>query len=170
MLLVVDASVARSATAGPGGGGAAARSTAALEAIRDSENRVAFNAELNQEWLRHQGAFGRSWFMQMLSTRRVERVSRTWEGQDALLTAAGDLAGNNPEAVAKDAHLVSLAMVTDQRVVSNDTRQRTLLARLLPQVPELGGLYWTSPMDRSTVPWLAEGAPANENLTLSSRA
>lgn len=169
--IVVDANVARAAGVGePGAGHPAPAAVAALEAIRKGGHRVVMNADLKGEWLRHQRPFAVRWLHQMVGTKRVMSVATEWPGVDDLRNAASVLPGAQPEEIAKDTHVVGLAMVTDRRVVSLDVRQRALLRRLVPEVPALAGLYWVSPTEETTRPWLLRGAPEEPALTLGHGA
>ena len=94
----------------------------------------------------------------MTATKRYRFVRSVWEGTAQLLDAAAGLPGDQPVEVAKDTHLVGLAMLTHQRVVSGDLRQRRLLVQLLEEVPVLAGL------------WLEAGAPPQPALTLEHAA
>jgi hypothetical protein len=102
----------------------------------------------------------------MISRKRFEKVREEWPGETKLLDAASELPGHQPDAVAKDTHLIGLAMMTDHRVVSLDDAQRRLLRDLLPTIPEIGKVHWASPKDAQTVGWLREGAPETPALQL----
>lgn len=156
--IVVDASVAKAAGRGEGNPPAPA-CIAALEAIYAAGLHVAMSAELNSEWQRHQKEYASKWLVRMIGRKRFHACNAQWGGVVSLLSEAEDLPGNASREVAKDAHVVGLAMVTDRRVLSLDTRQRALLARLLARLPELCDLYWISPTESGTEDWLCAGAP-----------
>ncbi|MCB9669057.1 MAG: hypothetical protein H6734_06265 [Alphaproteobacteria bacterium] len=171
MRIVVDASVARAAGVGrPDAGHPGPAAVAALEAVRDGGHQVVMSAAVREEWLRHQRPFAVRWLHQMVGTKRVTSVATEWPGVVDVLDAASVLPGAQPVEIAKDTHLVGLAMVTDRRVVSLDVRQRTLLRDLVPEVPSLAGLYWVSPTEETTGPWLLRGAPEEPALTLGHGA
>lgn len=169
MRIVVDASVAKAAGTGrPGAGPPSPECVAALEAISQAGLRVVFNAELNREWQKHQRPFSTTWLKTMISRKRMEVVRENWPGEGELLGAAAQLPGQQPEAVAKDIHLIGLAMLTDRRVVSLDDAQSRLLRVVLPSIPTIGTVHWASPKANQTVPWLRAGAPEEPALQLGT--
>lgn len=154
-VLVVDASVARAAgdKAEPPSGPC----RAALQQIDQMGYDIAMDRDLKNEWEDHWSNFSRRWLVTMRSRRRT-KVPAVWDGVLSLLDAASDLEGHGPEEVAKDVHLVGLAVQTDRRVVSHDTRQRTLLRRLdLPA--EVHRVHWVDPVDDGALGWLEAGTP-----------
>lgn len=167
MRIVIDTSVAKAAGRGrPDAGPPSPACVAAFEAIDAAGLSVAHSTELKQEWLVHARPFARKWLASMFARKRVQIVREPWPREADLLSAAADLPGDTEKEVTKDAHLVSLAMQTDRRVVSLDARQRALLKRLVPAIPELGPLHWTDPSDARVVPWLREGAADAPSLQL----
>lgn len=169
MRIVVDTSVAKAAGTGhPDAGPPSPACVAVLNAITEGGHGVVFNEILWREWQRHARPHAMKWLATMRGRRRFSSLSELWPGEPALLSAAADLPGNQPAEIAKDAHQVGLAMLTDRRVVSLDTTQRALLRKLLPQVPELGPLHWASPAEAPTVTWLAAGAPDEPRLQLGA--
>lgn len=164
--LVIDASVARAAgTGNPHANPPAPQSIDCLEAVRDGSFSVVFDGETRDEWLRHGRPFAVKWLANMKATKRFRFLRDVqWEHLGVLLEAAADLPGNQPAAVAKDAHVVALAMVSDRRVLSGDLRQRELLGKL-DGVPDLELLCWASPAEPGTLGWLHSGAPHRDELT-----
>lgn len=170
MRIVVDASVARAAGTGrPDAGPPSPACVAALDAMSQRQDlRVATSARVKEEWDKHARPYAVRWLSTMFSRKRVVVVQEMWPGEVALIDAANELPGKAHEDVAKDTHMVGLAMLTDRRVVSLDTRQRELLGRLLHAHPGLAGLHWASPSASDTLPWLNSGAPDAPALCLST--
>lgn len=168
MRIVVDASVAKAAGAGrPDAGPPSPACVRALDAIAKHPSlRVATSWALKQEWDRHGRAYASKWLATQLSRKRVHIERTTWEGEVGLIDAAQDLPGRGGEAVAKDAHLVGLAMLTDRRVLSLDDQQRGLLEALAPRLPALTTLHWASPKAPETLPWLDSGAPEDPAIQI----
>lgn len=171
MRVVVDASVAKAAGVGrPDAGPPAPQAIHALDALREGGGIVVFGPKLKAEWERHARSYALKWLGNMRATRRfAAEPDDAWPQETALLDAAADLPAEQPAEVAKDAHLVSLAMTTDRRVLSLDDRQRALLLALLPRVPSLGALYWVSPRQPEVHLWLRAGTPEEPALQLQAR-
>lgn len=154
-VLVVDASVARAAgdKAEPPSGPC----RAALQHIDKQGFVIAMDRELKDEWVRHASRFSRGWLATLRSKGRTITPD-AWDGVVSLLDAASDLDGHGPDEVAKDVHLVGLAVQTDRRVLSHDTRQRTFLRRLAPGLPDIQRVHWVDPVDAGALAWLQDGA------------
>lgn len=167
--IVVDASVLRAASLD--GGAPAPACAGCLEAIRSSELRLAVNAALYVEWNKHQGRFAMGWLKEMASRRRLRQVRGDWDGEIALIDAANELLSpKDANEVHKDRHLVALARLADNRVLSLDEAQARLLRSLIAQVQELSQIHWVSPLRPTAEPWLDEGAPDDASLTLGHTA
>ncbi len=69
----------------------------------------------------------------------------------------------------KDLHLVSAAMATDERVLSDDDKVRAHLSKIAADVPPLARVHWADPSEPACLPWLARGAPEEQGLQLASR-
>ena len=169
MRMVVDASVARSAGLGrPDAGPPSPQAVAALDAVRDGGHQVVSSPALEQEWDRHARDYALRWLGNMVARKRYVYIRDTWAEEAALLERAADLAPSKREAVAKDVHLVGLAMLTDRRVLSLDDQQARLLQDL-PDLPrQVHALHWVSPRDPRAVPWLLEGAHDAPTLCLGA--
>ena len=152
MRIVVDASVARSASVD--GGPPAPSCAAALTAFLGQPTlTVAMSRELKHEWTRHGRLFATQWLSAMIARKRFDPVRPVLRVD--LLDAAADLPGKKATEVGKDVHLVSLALATDRRVLARDDQQRGLLCRLVAAVPDLATLHWANPVESGTVPWLS---------------
>lgn len=171
MRVVVDTSVARAAGTGRADAGPPSPAcVAALDAIAAHQDlEVATSYRLKQEWQQHARPYSWKWLSTMFSRKRVHVVQDPWPDEIALIDAANDLPGNAHEDVAKDTHLVGLAMLTDRRVVSLDVRQRSLLGHLVGAHPQISALHWASPAEPPTLPWLQAGAPETAALCVLRR-
>lgn len=167
--IVVDASVLRAASVH--GSAPAPACADCLEAIRSAGLHLAVNDALRAEWKTHQGGFATRWLGIMVARRRLRRIHADWDGEITLIDAANELlSSKDANEVHKDRHLVALARLTDDRVLSLDDAQNVLLRRLLHAVPELGNVHWVSPLRPAAEPWLADGAPDDASLTLGHPA
>lgn len=165
--IVVDASVARAAGRG-GGGPPAPDCVAALDAITRAGLGAAMSRELREEWNKHAGLYATQWLKNLVARGRFRfDPDPKWHMLNVMLSAASDLPGNQPTEVAKDSHLVTLAMATDRRVLSGDRAQASLLGRIVHLVPDLSQLHWVHPSDMTKL-WLETGAPENANLCIHS--
>lgn len=98
----------------------------------------------------------------MRSRGRLKRVRPVWPPTNDVRVAARErFSDGRYEAVAKDLPIVELAMATGQRVISEDARQRKLLAQLVSDVPQLGALCWVGAGKGGAAEWLTRGAPAD---------
>jgi hypothetical protein len=167
--IVVDASVLRAASFD--GGAPAPACARCLEVIRSAGLHLAVNAALYAEWNKHQGRFAIRWLQDMVARRRLRRVHADWDGEIALIDAANEvLSLKDAQDVHKDRHLVALARLTDDRVLSLDDAQARLLRSLIVRVQELSQIHWVSPLRPTAEPWLDEGAPDDASLTLGHTA
>lgn len=105
----------------------------------------------------------------MYARGRVEVVAdaRREEHQGRLRRAVSATA--QKEAVAKDAHLVSLAIDENAAVLSADEVMRVLLAAIAHTAGwhELGQIAWGNPTLEDLVPWIRQGAPPEPVRTLA---
>lgn len=167
--LVIDASVARSASNRSGAGHPSPRCKETLEQVRRGEFTVATSRAIQDEWKRHATPFAWTWLKELVGRKRVRFFANPqWDHGADVLAAAEERLGSS-KAVRKDLPLVECAMAADRRVVSNDADQRRKLARLVGDVPALAGLCWVSAADEpGALEWLAEGAPATDPWTIGT--
>lgn len=167
--IVVDASVLRAASVH--GSAPAPACADCLEAIRSAGLHLAVNDALRAEWKTHQGGFATRWLGTMVARRRLRRIHADWDGEITLIDAANELlSSKDANEVHKDRHLVALARLTDDRVLSLDDAQARLLRSLIAQVQELSQILWAAPLRPAAEAWLAQGAPDDVSLTLGNAA
>jgi hypothetical protein len=158
--IVIDTSVARAAANRPNANHPGPACTAAMLTLAGQpELGVVTSPDLHEEWKRHATPFAMKWLAELRGRKRVQHERGTWARSADVLVAAAEITPGQQEAVRKDEVVWSLAMVTGQRVLSNDLRQRALLRQLSAEVPELSDLAWVSAADQDAVPWLKTGAP-----------
>lgn len=157
--VVVDANIARSA--GPSVRSPAPECLAVLEAISASSLRVPVSKTLDAEWSKHGSRWFQKWRARMHSRRRITAHPdlRLEEHRGRLRRAAPNAA----EAVAKDAHLVSLAIAEAAAVLSADEVMRKLLAGIARATDwyELGAVDWANPTlpAEAVLQWVERGLP-----------
>jgi hypothetical protein len=164
--LVIDASVAGAAgnrTADP-----SRLCTAALNAVVEVKHRVAMAATLLEEWKRHQTRFARRWLRSMYGHRLVDELD---VGEDDSLRGRVERAAPDADVAAillKDAHLIELALVSGERILSLDETARRHYHQAARGIRELCRLCWVNPAtaDEGAVEWLAAGAPAERHRKL----
>jgi hypothetical protein len=173
-LVIVDANVARSAgQPKPDAGAPAPQCVDALEAIRDrayhhGDLQIAMSQELLQEWAHHARSFALTWLYDLRSRGFVQSFSLDSTMQDSITRAATTVGQNCRVPVEKDKHLVSLALQTDRRVVSNETRLPRHLANAAAHLALLSSIHWAHPINPIAITWLRSGAPENEDLYIGT--
>lgn len=111
--------------------------------------------------------FSPRWLTQMQSQRRVIEIHSTSDSE-ALRNRCIAALVHNPQtrtsapAVAKDFHLVDLALQTDRRVVSLDRKITTHLALLKDSAPEICPIMWLHPVQHHAAEWLRNGGFEDE--------
>lgn len=189
--IVIDTSVACAAGERGAEGTSARPALDALIAVERGAFAVVFSRELLREWGKsdpespsdpvatesqtgarrqgHASRYAKKWLASMISERRLHLIDEAWPEEERLLAAAATLLKDGRvEAVAKDAHVVRAAMVTDRRVVSLDRKQRACLCALRQGIPELKSLYWVLADEAIALPWLRGGADPAPALTLEN--
>ena len=158
--VIVDASVARSASADPVSADAWV-CTDALRAIAEKpEIRLVMSPQLLAEWdTVAQGTFASNWLATMYSTGRVDK--RGDAANQALRGAIATTSQDERAAILHDIHLTECALATGAVVLSRDWRQRHSLQRLVTACNELGDLCWVVLQDRrhEIVPWIRADCP-----------
>lgn len=171
--IVIDASVARAASESGKPEPSACRAT--LLAMLTHNHKVAMSASLCGEWMKprpdthspYATAFALRWLTQMQSQQRVVEIHATPDSE-ALRHRCIVASDQNPQtttsapAVAKDFHLVDLALQTDRRVVSLDRKIVTRLALLKDSTPEICPIMWLHPVQHDAAEWLRNGGFEDE--------
>lgn len=171
--IVIDASVARAA--GESGKPEPSACRATLLAMLTHNHKVAMSVSLRGEWMKprpdthspYATAFALRWLTQMQSQRRVIDITSSPDSE-ALRNRCIAALDQNPQtktsapAVAKDFHLVDLALQTDRRVVSLDRKIVTHLALLKDSTPEICPIMWLHPVQHDAAEWLRNGGFEDE--------
>lgn len=126
-LLVVDACVLRSASTSPDATGTGRHCRDLLRAIYEICHRAAFNDSLLKEWRKHESRFARLWRTQMASRKKLVRVDSASRFKLLESTLGSCRTPGQRDSIAKDWHVVELALDTEQTVFTSDT---TLVAAL----------------------------------------
>jgi hypothetical protein len=82
------------------------------------------------EWDKHQSAFARTWFVSMLSLRKVRVTTHEPDEQFREAIRAHSTDTGVIAAMLKDAHLVEVAWATDSRVAALDETIRGHFGRM----------------------------------------
>ncbi len=165
--LVIDASVAGSA-----GGGESTFPTSKhcrdfLRAVLAVCHRIIMTREVADEWKAHQSNFSSQWRVSMAARKKVLRLANT---PDAGLHAQIQRIAPNQkdaEAMLKDSHLITAALITDRTVISLDETARGLFALTARRVGALKNIVWVNPahVEEQPIVWLERGAtPEKERL------
>lgn len=167
--IVVDTSVARACGRGHiRANSPAPQCVAALAAMADGNMRTAMSAALKKEWDTHAGEYAKKWLGNMIARKRFSMVRAPWDGESSVEDEAQGLPEKKRQAVLKDLHLVSLAMLTDRRVLSLDDSQRELLSLIVSKVISLRKLHWVNPKGAETQRWLLEGACDQQSFCIKA--
>jgi hypothetical protein len=156
--LVIDTSVAR----GAGGEDAVHPDSKAcrdfLLAVLSICHRIVVNAEMKQEWDKHQSKFFRSWRLQMVAKRKFIFVDEKYEEFADVKARIEKLADtyDDREAMEKDCFLLELAIAHDKIVVSKDEKVRNLFGQIAIEVSEIRDVNWINPIVPKETPieWL----------------
>ena len=164
--LVIDASIA--GAAGNRDADPSRPCTAALNAVLHTLHRLAMSGPLLEEWKRHQTRFARGWLLSMYARRLVDELDI---GDDEPLRGRIEHAAPNANIAAillKDAHLIELALASDERILSLDETARRHYHQAAQEIRELRRLCWVNPAvpDEQAVEWLVGGAHANRHRKL----
>jgi hypothetical protein len=177
MHIVVDTSVARAV--GESGKQPAKACRDSLAAIlQDKHYHLAMNDALKREWLKEKeegekggeksssyaSRFALAWLTDMEREDRVKTFSERKDFINQCIQASASLAAAS--AIQKDLHLVDLALLADQRVLSKDKKIVGHLRQLGKHVPEVCPILWVHPVDHDAPAWLAGGAPARDDCRI----
>lgn len=169
--LVIDASVARSATLSGNPTSTACREL--LQVIYDVCHRIVLSAEIYREWERHalqartsadlqRVRFLANWMVAM-SRRKGGKILRPRVDRDETLRAKINrlgLPGNARREITEDLHLVEAALAFDRIIVSRDDAARALFQSVAGDCPEIEKVLWCNPVDlgQEALEWLRTGA------------
>jgi hypothetical protein len=156
--LVVDASVARAA-----GERELVPSSSLcrrfLDAVFEHGHRCAMDVDLRKEWAHHESAYAKHWRFSMVSRRRIVPV-RVDKAQVVPFIAELETTQAKKKAMMKDAHLVEVALLVDNRIASLDDQVRTLFSDASVQIESLRKIYWANPVTEGErcIGWVRKGA------------
>jgi hypothetical protein len=168
-LLVIDASVARSAGDAKATDPISIACRDCLETIRKVCHRMVITTEISAEWNRHQSSFASGWRRWMISKRKFVRLAPTLDPE--LYDAIGQLITIEQQqaAMLKDTLLVEAAVSSDKIILSLDERVRRLLVVVAPKVRAVGELIWVNPskVEENCLTWLQQGAQVEQHRQIS---
>ena len=178
--LVIDASVARSATLSDNPTSISCRRF--LEVVLNVCHKVVLSREIELEWqnvaLRiHSNAdevrirFLANW---MLAMGRKRKLLRPFVERDTGLRSKINhlgLPGNSRKEIEEDFHLVEAALACDRIVVSRDDSVHELLRSITGNCSEIRKVIWCNPVTLAdeVLDWLSKGAPVVKVWQLGSK-
>lgn len=179
--IVVDTSVARSAS--PGNDPVAAICRETLATLGSEGFLLAMSDPLWDEWDRtvegrsagywnkYMSRYTTEWLKEMFSRQRV--VWKNLPDPDPLHNQVMDIARRSyptdsraPDEIDRDWVLIATAREADHRIISLNDRERQRFREIALQTPELHTIFWTDPQREDVPAWLREGAPEREELRL----
>ena len=180
--LVVDASVARSATLSDNPTSTACREF--LQAIYDICHQIVLSADISREWDynvlqirtsadKQRTRFIANWMVAM-SRRKGGKILRPRVDRDEALRTKINrlgLSGNDRHQITEDLHLVEAALASDRIVVSRDDSVRALLQSITGSCPEVEKVLWCNPVElgEEALEWLRTGARVVKAWQLGSK-
>lgn len=168
LCFVIDASIARAAGSPDSKHPTGAFCREFLQKIRGICHRMAWNSTIKAEWEKHQSAFARTWFISMLSLRKIRAVSDEPDEQfrEAIRDHSTDAA--IVEAMLKDAHLIEAARAADNRIAALDETVRGHFGRMSATYSDLIQVIWVNPTHEGEecFAWLETGAVEESHLRL----
>ena len=166
--VVVDTCVVRSA--GSASLGPSKECKDILVAIRDSRTRIAMCKRLLNEWRRHWSALARQWFVEMHARRLVDASfpDVTDVGLSDAVGRAADEHARKP--MLKDIHVIELALRSDERIISSDSRAWRHFRSLSSQYRRIAGIMWSRATGKDVEDWIRSGLPTRADLQLSGGA
>ena len=178
--LVIDASVARSATLAENPTSISCRRF--LEVVLNVCHKVALSREIEQEWqnvallIRSTADEVRIRFLKdwMLAMQRRGKLLRPLVERDQSLRSKINrlgLPGNARQEIEKDLHLVEAALAHDRIVVSRDDSVHELLRSITGNCAEIRKVMWCNPVTLAgeVMAWLDKGAPVVKVWQLGSK-
>lgn len=172
-VLVIDASVARSA--GPPGATHPTSSNCRnfLQNVLLICHRVAMTKEIREEWDKHESRFASEWLRRMIAKRKLYPV-KNLVSDDELWTALENIAQTDQQRVqiVKDIHLLEAALVSDKIIVSLDENTaRTYFNKAAQTIVKLQTITWVNPdriEEEAPIAWLKGGAKPDKSRLLGS--
>ncbi|MFE2886340.1 hypothetical protein [Streptomyces sp. NPDC059272] len=169
--LVVDASIARAAGGTENPSSKACRDF--LNEILTVGHNLAFNENLIAEWRKHRSNFALQWLGAMQRRGKIKVVRCSPDKVDKLSACVDQtnlLTVKQKDAVRKDFLLLHCAWTSDELVSSLDEKMRRLLAVMVSEHAEIGGVVWVNPNkaeDRAQE-WIKSGARTEEDRKLKN--
>lgn len=166
--LVIDASIAR-ASGPPHGTHPCSRiCREVLKAVLSVCHRIVLTRHIRDEWMTHQSAFARDWFVEMQARRKV--VLKGDGVQDDLRHSVIAVSGSEKKrrAMLKDIILIEAAYQADRTVLSLDDYVRRCYGSCAEQVALLREIIWLNPVhaEHNVCEWLMRGAKNHARLRL----
>jgi hypothetical protein len=166
---VIDASIA--AAAGDGAHHPVSKHCREfLVAVLEICHRAAFCRELLSEWKDHETSFALKWRRQMVSKKKMVSSDACQISELRSAIEESGLGHRQQRAMAKDCHLIGLALALGAPVASCDEEARGLFGLLSRSDETVAAIVWINPAkeQEQAVAWLQAGAPQEQTRTLGA--
>lgn len=164
MNVVVDADVARSA--GTSEYPVSKHSRELLQALIQSEHKVAFCPALTSEWRRHASKFSIMWLAAMTARKKIIRSNQTETITPEIIRLCATEKATN--IALKDIHLIDLALAESNFLASNDVVARKVFLAVAAHHTPLKQIMWVVPVNdgETVVEFLKNGGYPSDNWFL----
>jgi hypothetical protein len=165
---VIDASIARAAGPPESKHPTGALCREFLQQLRGICHRMAWNDSIKAEWEKHQSNFSKTWFISMLSMRKVRPVPNAADEQFREAISGHSSDAGVVSIMLKDAHLIEAAQASDHRVAALDETVRGHFSRMSATYSSLLQILWVNPVleGDAYIEWLESGAAEEANRQL----
>ena len=140
--VVIDADIARSV--GESEHPFSSNSRKLLNTIKDDSTlKIAFCPKLKHEWDKHQSNFSLRWRASMVAKKRMLHLHT--EAVTVIAIQNANISDKQKQIAEKDAHLVDLALASEQFIVSNDKTASDVFCIIADNSNDLNCLIWVIP-------------------------
>lgn len=170
-VLVIDASIARSAGPPYSTHPTSSNCRNFLENVLSICHRIAMTPEIRDEWNNHQSRFAREWMARMIARKKLCPLRALVSDQN-LWTALEKTAQTDQQRaqIVKDIHLLEAALASDKIVVSLDENTaRKYFNNAAQTITELQKIAWVNPdriKEETPIAWLKDGAKPEKKRLL----
>lgn len=170
-VLVIDASIARSAGPPHSNHPTSSNCRNFLENVLVICHRIAMTPEIRREWDEHQSRFAREWLRRMIAKRKLCPL-KNLVSDKRLWTTLENIAQTDQQRaqIVKDIHLLEAALASDKIVISLDENTaHKFFDKAAQTIIELQKITWVNPdriEEEEPISWLKNGAKPDKNRLL----